>query len=902
MFDLDAAVEQEEVLSIQPRKAVLYARLSRHRNGLDSIARQIDSGRRWARKHNVEIVEIFTDVQSGKSRRGRTGLEDALRRIEEGGIDLLIVEQFSRLARSLADGSTVFRLLRFHNVDLVSIYQGKANIVNLAQKLAEAEGYVDENVRMVRDTLRKKFTEGTFDGFPRYGYRSQRHADGDKINGKLEIVPETVPIIVWIFDAIAAGMRASSVVRHLNDQGIPGPSGMAWSTAYLLGDSEVGGMLRCDTYMGWATWEKTSNHENPSTFQISRKRNKKYFVRLAPHLKIVERDVWERVQQVLDSQKRVSFDSSETICSKNCGRSESLLSGIMKCEECGATMHAQGIHQSKKTGEVTSRPYKCSRFLSLRYVNRHDIFKCGNARVVNGSLVETAIIEEICSQLEGPIPFRAFTARYKETRRRGADQRDKSKIRAIKDRIAINDKRIAGYTAAFESHTWDVDFIGTQITPLVRENSLLKKQLSDLEEEKPELSFQVNKLDDYKSMADAVRRCLPVQPRSDRELIAVASLKSLISNVIVRLDPNSRDFNVEFSLFVGELVSDEEALQGDEEEGWLRLSRTVHVRRNWAENSIVSTQCQPALALDIPQMPQEAWIEINALLTRSKNSRKNAHATDRRALEHILFKFTTNTLFKDLPSKGGLCYSRLQKWDQDGVWPDIFRILEEKFPELLSGFNYLMFESMFETDNHRAQALCQILRQKGEPMTLGQLWEAMIDRGVWPSRGDSGKYRLQAILDGTSQVVGLPGYGYRLADIPLAAANINFHHAMPRSSVRRLDSNAQAPIRDDALLDSGHLEKGKKHIFFVTNQDWNAIKPLLPFPRKITWKIRYDDRVVVSAIAYVFRTGITWKQLPQCFGPWKSIYSRFCLWKKKGIIERIRGILMGINPNLAQLS
>lgn len=53
-------------------------------------------------------------------------------------------------------------------------------------------------------------------------------------------------------------------------------------------------------------------------------------------------------------------------------------------------------------------------------------------------------------------------------------------------------------------------------------------------------------------------------------------------------------------------------------------------------------------------------------------------------------------------------------------------------------------------------------------------------------------------------------------------------------------------------------------------------------PRK-----RLDITTVVCGIIYVLHEGIRWRALPEVFGNWKSIYSRFSRWTKSGAIELI---------------
>ena len=44
---------------------------------------------------------------------------------------------------------------------------------------------------------------------------------------------------------------------------------------------------------------------------------------------------------------------------------------------------------------------------------------------------------------------------------------------------------------------------------------------------------------------------------------------------------------------------------------------------------------------------------------------------------------------------------------------------------------------------------------------------------------------------------------------------------------------------------------------------------------------------MLNAILYWLNTGVTWRDLPERFGPWQSVYSRFRAWAKGGVWERI---------------
>ena len=37
------------------------------------------------------------------------------------------------------------------------------------------------------------------------------------------------------------------------------------------------------------------------------------------------------------------------------------------------------------------------------------------------------------------------------------------------------------------------------------------------------------------------------------------------------------------------------------------------------------------------------------------------------------------------------------------------------------------------------------------------------------------------------------------------------------------------------------------------------------------------------AVLYVLRTGVSWQDVPQCYGSWHTIYTRFKRWSENGL-------------------
>ena len=52
-----------------------------------------------------------------------------------------------------------------------------------------------------------------------------------------------------------------------------------------------------------------------------------------------------------------------------------------------------------------------------------------------------------------------------------------------------------------------------------------------------------------------------------------------------------------------------------------------------------------------------------------------------------------------------------------------------------------------------------------------------------------------------------------------------------------------------------------------------------------------DDRLMVTAMFFILRTGIPWRDLPARFGPWSSVYTRFRRWCAAGRFARILALV-----------
>ena len=86
----------------------------------------------------------------------------------------------------------------------------------------------------------------------------------------------------------------------------------------------------------------------------------------------------------------------------------------------------------------------------------------------------------------------------------------------------------------------------------------------------------------------------------------------------------------------------------------------------------------------------------------------------------------------------------------------------------------------------------------------------------------------------------------------------------------------------------------------LTDREWAIIEPLLPNkPRGVA---RVSDRRVLNGIMWRFRSGATWAEISERYGPSTTCCNRFVRWRKAGVRDRILAeVSAGYNGELVMI-
>jgi transposase len=72
----------------------------------------------------------------------------------------------------------------------------------------------------------------------------------------------------------------------------------------------------------------------------------------------------------------------------------------------------------------------------------------------------------------------------------------------------------------------------------------------------------------------------------------------------------------------------------------------------------------------------------------------------------------------------------------------------------------------------------------------------------------------------------------------------------------------------------------------LTDEQWNLISDLFPKPAK-TGRPPSDRRMILDAVLWMLRTGSPWRDMPEEFGPWETVYGLYNDWNATGFLDQI---------------
>jgi site-specific DNA recombinase len=324
----------------------VYARVSSQaQEDNTSLGTQEAACRAWAAERTLPVASVAHDVWSGGDRH-RPALDDLLDRLVPG--DVLLSYDLDRLSRGGQVDTAVI-------IDRIESAGASVAFVTLDFEQSET-GALIRNVRAFAAALeREKIAERTqrgrrarvASGKPLVGRKAPygyRWADDEKT--RLDLDPDTAPVVRRLFDWALAGVSLRETVKRLADLGIPSPTGKPrWSF------SPVRDILRRTVYTGAASAYALRSERRPQGGYARRPGTTDEIV-LLPN--IATPIVTPEEQAAVVARLAVNKDQA----ARNNRNPEAALlrAGFLTCGHCGAPLRV--VHRPA-TLPGSSPQYRC---------------------------------------------------------------------------------------------------------------------------------------------------------------------------------------------------------------------------------------------------------------------------------------------------------------------------------------------------------------------------------------------------------------------------------------------------------------------------------------------------------------------------------------------------------------
>lgn len=340
----------KNISETKQKRAVGYIRVSTAMQKEDgySLQSQAQNIKAFAERNGYDLLEIYADEGiSGKNISNRPAVRQLIEDSKQEKFEVVVIWKLTRLGRSMKDVISIAEILNANNVGLHSISEsfdiststGKMMLGLLANFAEFERAQISENVKMAMMTLVK--THKQFPGGRMLGYVSDKDSNGKKV---LVVEPEEAKIIELIFTKYLDGNGYRAIANSLNRMGFKTVRGNTFSTIAvkdILLNPTYAGMLRYNRYEDWEI--KRRKGYNPNYIMVE-----------GTHEPIIDKDTFEKVQA------RLKLESKQPQWNH---KGENLLTGLLKCPECGGSMAASNTTNKLKDGtKKRIRYYSCANF------------------------------------------------------------------------------------------------------------------------------------------------------------------------------------------------------------------------------------------------------------------------------------------------------------------------------------------------------------------------------------------------------------------------------------------------------------------------------------------------------------------------------------------------------------
>ena len=272
----------------------------------------------------------YREVVSGETIDSRPQVKELLRRIESPRIKAILIVEPQRLSRGdLEDIGRLVKLLRYTNTIVITMQytydlQDERDRDAFERELKRGNEFLEYQKRIMGNGKLLAVENGYYiANKPPYGYDRLQIKEGRRTCYTLTPNPEQAPVVKLVFEMYAAGESSHGIARRLNEMGIPTAKGGKWSAESLKS-------MRCNQhYIGMVRWNHRRTVKSIENGELvkSRPLNEQCLVYPGKHEAIIDKELWDAVQEIRDKIPKVKRGTKCT----------NPFAGLVRCQ-CGSIM------------------------------------------------------------------------------------------------------------------------------------------------------------------------------------------------------------------------------------------------------------------------------------------------------------------------------------------------------------------------------------------------------------------------------------------------------------------------------------------------------------------------------------------------------------------------------------
>ena len=321
-------------------RTAAYARYSSDAQREASIRDQLRNIDAYCKRMGWPASKVFQDQALSGSRSDRPAYQAMLAAVDAGLIDVLLVDDFSRLSRDNLEATRAVRLFVHHGVRLIGVSDGvdtarRGSKLDTGFRALINELYLDDLAEKTHRGMTGQALDGYSTGGLPYGYDSLPDGQGHR----RVVNAEEAEWVRWIFERYVQGDSPRAIADQLNRLGVPSPRGGTWVATALYPDVKGPGILGNEIYAGTLIWNRTKWSKHPETgrrMPTTRPRSE-WVIKEAPELRIIDQRLWDAAQartKAIRAKTSLQRNGSSTAKSGG-GVSKYVFSGLLRCGCCG---------------------------------------------------------------------------------------------------------------------------------------------------------------------------------------------------------------------------------------------------------------------------------------------------------------------------------------------------------------------------------------------------------------------------------------------------------------------------------------------------------------------------------------------------------------------------------------